>query len=178
MKLRHILPFLFMIFLIIPLVSAGNVQYSAEVYAPADLLVHIYAPPKVPPGFQFPVIANVSNQGTENALNVVAELTFLDMDNDAKHGRKAFIYSEPVKSIGTLRGMNSQNVTWNVKTRNEKRYTGNYSIIVKVTGIAQISGEKLAEEGQKGVAIPGFEILGTCAGLFLASRIARRDSKR
>jgi hypothetical protein len=74
--------------------------------------------------------------------------------------------------------MNSQNVTWNVKTRNEKRYTGNYSIIVKVTGIAQISGEKLAEEGQKGVAIPGFEILGTCAGLFLASRIARRDSKR
>ena len=178
MKLRHILPFLFMIFFIIPHVSAGNVQYSAEVYAPADLLVHIYAPPKVPPGFQFPVIANLSNRGTENALTVMAELTFIDRDNDANHGRKAFIYSEPVKSIGTLRGMNSQNVTWNVKTRNEKRYTGNYSIVVKVTGIAQISGEKLAGEGQKGVAIPGFGIPIACAGLFLASRIARRERTR
>jgi hypothetical protein len=178
MKIRHILPFLFILFLIIPLVSAGTVQYSAEVYAPADLLVHIYAPAKVPPGFQFPVIANVSNQGTENALNVVAELTFLDMDNDANHGRKAFIYSEPVKSIGTLRGMNSRNVTWNVKTRSEKQYIGNYRIVVKVRGIAQISNKKLAGEGQKGVAIPGFGIPIACAGLFLASGIARRETKR
>ncbi len=178
MELLPLLSVLFLIYLITPGASAGNVQYTADVYAPADLLVHINAPSRASLGSQFLVIANLSNRGTENALNVSAELFFLDLDNDVNHSRRAFSYSDPVKRIGTLGGTNFKTVIWNVKTRSEKQYIGNYSIVVRARGSAEISGEGLAGEEQKRVVLPGFEIFGTCAGLLLASCIARRNGKR
>jgi hypothetical protein len=152
----RLIPFpvvLLLIYIIIPGVSAGNVPYTAKIYAPANLAIGIDAPSSISLGSSFSVIANLSNRGTENALNVSAELIFLDWDNMMDNSRLVFIYSEPVKRIGSIPGTNFKTVTWKVKTRNAKKDIGNYSILIRARGKAEISGEELAEEEQKKIVL-------------------------
>jgi len=153
MKLLPVLVVLFLIYLITPSASAGNISYTVDIYAPADLAVRIDAPSKASVGSPFSVIANLTNSGTENVLNASAELIFLDRDNDLTLSRRVFIYSHPVKRITTLRGTNFQTVIWNVKTRSTKKNIGNYSIVIRAEGSAEISGDELTKEEQKGIVL-------------------------
>ena len=157
--------FLFLLPLLSMQACAAEVQYQAVIHAPADLSVRIGAPSTISPGTPFFVTANITNHGSENAAGVIAELIFLDRDNDEAQSRKAFTYSEPVKSIGTLGGGRSRMVSWTVRSGREEGLIGDYSILVRSRGFAEISGDVLLREEQRPIALPGFEGIITICGL-------------
>ncbi len=159
------------ILLLISVACAENVQYSAAVYAPANLSVSIDAPSEVSLGSNFMVTANVSNTGTENASEVSVKLVFIDDDN---LNRRAFIYSHPVKTIGNLEGGDSSIISWNVRIRAHKRFIGNYSIVTTAKGTAEISGVHLLETERRAIAVPGFEVFFAITGMFLAAYLLRK----
>ena len=142
------------IFLLISVACAfaENAEYTAVVYAPANLSVSIDAPSEVSLGSNFVVTTNVSNTGTENASKVSVKLVFIDGDN---LNRRAFRYSQPVKKIGDLEGGDYSIVSWNVRTKKQERFIGNYSIVATAKGTAKISGEKLLEEERKPIRVRG-----------------------
>jgi PGF-CTERM protein len=153
---------------------AENAQYTAVVYAPANLSVSVDAPSMVSLDDTFVVTANVSNNGTENASKVVAKLIFIDEDNDIKRNRRAIIYSSPVRRIGNLDGGDSRIVSWVVRTKAQEKYIGNYSIVVTADGTAEISGRQLEDEQRSPIVIPGFEIIFAITGLLAVSYLLRR----
>ena len=161
------------IFLLISVACAfaENAEYTAVVYAPANLSVSIDAPSEVSLGSNFVVTANVSNIGTENASKVSVKLVFIDEDD---LNRRAFIYRHPVKEIGNLEGGDYSIISWNVRTKAQERFIGNYSIVATVKGTADISGEHLREEDRRAIAVPGFEVFFAITGMFLAAYLLRR----
>jgi PGF-CTERM protein len=163
-----------LLLLAISLACAENAKYTAVVYAPANLSVSVDAPSLVSLDDTFVVTANVSNSGTENASKVVAKLIFIDEDNDIKRNRRAFIYSSPVRRIGNLDGGDSRIVSWDVCTKAQEKYIGNYSIVVTADGTAEISGRQLEDEQRSPIVIPGFEIIFAITGLLAVSYLLRR----
>jgi hypothetical protein len=165
---RGVIPLLcFLLSLISLHASAAVVQYQVLIQAPADLSVKIGAPSTISPGAAFLVTANITNRGSEDATGVIAELIFLDRDNDEAHSRKAFTYNEPVKSIGNLGGGRYRMLSWSVRSGREERLIGNYSILVRSRGVADISGDTLLMEEKKPISIPGFDGWITLAGFSL-----------
>jgi PGF-CTERM protein len=163
-----------LLLLAISAVCAENTQYTAIVYAPANLSVSVDAPSVVSLDDNFVVTANVSNNGTENASDVVTKLIFIDEDNDIKHTRRAFIYGHQIIQIGNLNGGDSLTVSWDIRTKAKKEYIGKYSIVVTANGIAEISGLQLEDEQRSPIVIPGFEIICAITGLLAVSYLLRR----
>ena len=141
-------------------VFAESTPYSAVVYAPANLSVSLDAPSEVSLGSDFVVTANVTNTGTENVSEVLVKLVFIDVDS---LDRTAFIYNQPVKEIGSMSGGESHIVSWNVTTKSDKQFTGNYRVVVTANGTADISGDTLLTEEQKPIHVRGV------SGCFIAT---------
>ena len=162
-----------LLLLVISAACAENALYTAVVYAPANLSVSVDAPSLVSLDDTFVVTTKVNNNGTENASKVVAKLIFIDEDND-KNQRRAFIYGHPVREIGNLTGGDSLIVFWDIRTKAQEKYFGNYSIVVTAHGTAEISGRQLEDEKSWPIIIPGFEIIFAITSLLAVSHLLMR----